>query len=139
MGSNSHLSMWHYKWLSNGAFISLICGPLNCDEDSLKVSDVTQEASWNTSCLSFDLRLDLSLKIKAVPISLSRLCPDALTWAYSPSGDFDGKAAYKLAKGGWSVLSIFLSNGYGNLIQFQIFKSLCGNAIYIVSLSKICL
>ena len=40
---------------------------------------------------------------------------------------------------GWSVLSIFLGTGYGNLLQFQKFKSLCGNAIYIVSLSKICL
>lgn len=28
------------------------------------------------------------------------MCPNALTCAYSPSGDFDGKSAYKLAKGG---------------------------------------
>ena len=89
MGSNSNHSLWHDKWLSNGAFRSLICGPLNCDEDSLMVSDVTQEASWNTSSLSFDLRLDLSFK--AAPIPLSCLCPNALTWANSPSGDFDGK------------------------------------------------
>ena len=58
-GSNSNSSLWHDKWLSNGAFRSLICGPLNCDEDSLMVS----EASWNTSSLSFDLRLDLSLRL----------------------------------------------------------------------------
>lgn len=52
MGSNGTHSLWHDKWLSNGAFRSLICGLLNCDEDSLMVSDVPQEASWNTSSLS---------------------------------------------------------------------------------------
>ena len=31
---------------------------------------------------------------------------------------------------GWNVLSIFLGNGYGNLIQFQKFKSVWQCAIY---------
>ena len=64
------------------------------------VSDVTHEASWNTNCISFVLPLGIFLKLKAIPMPLSPMCTDALTWAYSPSSNFEGKSAYKLFSGG---------------------------------------
>lgn len=39
-------------------------------------------------------------KNKGNSVPLSPMCIDALTWAYSPSGNFEGKLAYKLLKGG---------------------------------------
>ena len=37
--------------------------------------------------------------IGAIPIPMSPPTLDCINWAYSPSRDFDGKSAYRIAKG----------------------------------------
>lgn len=99
VGSNSSLNFWHDKWLTDWPLRSLISGPLNRDEDCLMVRKVTQEGRWDVSRISMTLPQDIFLRIKAILIPLSSMCSVAMTWSLSPSGDFDGRSAYKLAKG----------------------------------------
>ena len=41
-GKESELSFWHDKWLSDGLIKSLIAGPLQRNEDSILLRNVTR-------------------------------------------------------------------------------------------------
>ena len=74
-------------------------GPLNRDEDLLLINDMIYEGSWNLNLCSFDFPAVLRMKIKAIPIPFSDARVDGLCWSNSPSGEFNGRSAYKLACG----------------------------------------
>ena len=74
-------------------------GPLNRDEDLLLIRDMIYEGSWNLNLCSFDFPTVLRMKIKAIPIPFLDTRGDGLCWANSPSSEFNGRSAYKLACG----------------------------------------
>ena len=74
-------------------------GPLNRDEDLLLIRDMIYEGSWNLNLCFFDFPAVLRMKIKAIPIPFSDARVDGLCWSNSPSGEFNGRSAYKLACG----------------------------------------
>ena len=57
------------------------------------------DGMWNFQRCSFDLPSVVGKTIGTIPIPMSPSILDCICWAYSPSGDFDGKSAYKIAKG----------------------------------------
>nr|POE67069.1 hypothetical protein CFP56_57973 [Quercus suber] len=74
-------------------------GPLNIDEDLLLIRDMIYKGSWNLNLCSFDFPATLRMKIKAIPIPFLDARVDGLCWSNSPSGEFNGRGAYKLACG----------------------------------------
>lgn len=100
VGGNSNLKFWNDKWLSEGPLRNMIIGPLNRDENQLQVKDMILDGMWDLHRISFDLPSIVGRTIGAIPIPMSPSTLDCISWAYSPSGNFDGKSAYRIAKGG---------------------------------------
>ena len=95
MGGNSNLKFWHDKWLLEGPLRNMIIEPLNRGEDQLQVKDMILNGMWNLQRISFDLPSVVGRTIGAIPIPISPYTLDCISWAYSPSGNFDGKSAYR--------------------------------------------
>lgn len=75
---------------------SLVIGPFQKGEESLLLKIFIQLRFWNLGGFSI-LPSTLSQKIKATPFPLAATSVDHISWASSPSGDFDLKEAYNLA------------------------------------------
>ena len=90
-GKESKLSFWHDKWLSDGLIRSLIAGPLQRNDDSILLRNVTRHNFWNFGGLSFVFPTSLSQKIKATPIPIVASGVDQISWASSPNEEFDLK------------------------------------------------
>ena len=110
MGANSTISFWEDKWPAEGPLRKLISGPLNQDDLSVMVGDLNHDGVWNTNSCSFVLLGEIQQKIKVIPIPFSETCTDSMCWAYSPSGLFDGRSAYKLARGEEGISEEFAGN-----------------------------
>lgn len=107
VGANSSLNFWHDKWLNEGSLRSLIARPLNRGEDQLEMGEVTQKGGWNFSYCSFVFPCGLLQRIKAILIPYLDASLDNISWDYSNYGEFDGRSAYKLAKGESNVTDEF--------------------------------
>ena len=57
------------------------------------------EGNWDFTGCSFELPDKLISLLKAVPVPLSHWGEDQLVWASSPSGEFEQKNAYVIARG----------------------------------------
>ncbi|KAL0013403.1 hypothetical protein SO802_000472 [Lithocarpus litseifolius] len=98
VGKNSQLSLWFDKWLDRGPLRSLIAGPLNKGEGGMMLKDVVSFLGWNWLNCSFVFPERLMLEMKATPVSFSAQISDRITWSSSPSGNFELKDAYRLAR-----------------------------------------
>ena len=78
-GRESGLSLWYDKWMDNGNLRSLISGPLNKDEENLKLKDVVGFIGWNLEHVSFSFQTPILLEMKATPFSFSCHDEDRLT------------------------------------------------------------
>ena len=78
-GRESGLSLWYDKWMDNGNLRSLISGPLNKDEENLKLKDVVGFIDWNLEHVSFSFQTPILLEMKATPFSFSCRDEDRLT------------------------------------------------------------
>ncbi|KAL0014133.1 hypothetical protein SO802_001202 [Lithocarpus litseifolius] len=96
-GRDSSLSLWFDKWMDKGTLRGLISGPLNKDEENIKLKDVVGYVGWNLEHISFSFPASILLEMKATPLSFSGSEDDRLTWHYSPNGEFKLKGAYQLA------------------------------------------
>lgn len=96
-GRESGLSLWYDKWMDNGNLQSLISGPLNKDEENLKLKDVVGFTGWNLEHVSFSFPTPILLEMKATPFSFSCRDEDRLTWHLSSNGEFKLREAYQLA------------------------------------------
>jgi hypothetical protein len=67
IGTNNVLNFWFDKWLCIGTIRSLVVGPLNRGEDTLKISDILIDGTWLLHNLSFELPSPIKLSIKATP------------------------------------------------------------------------
>ena len=94
---NSCLSLWFDKWMSKGPLRSLILGPRNWGEKALLLKDFIQHNHWDWESISSVIPPNLLLKIKATPTPLFADGKDRIFWAFSPSGEFELKEAYRLA------------------------------------------
>ncbi|XP_065616004.1 uncharacterized protein LOC136061741 [Quercus suber] len=93
--------------LNEGSLRSLIVRPLNSGEDQLEMGEVTQKGGWNFSYCSFVFPCGLLQRIKAILIPYLDASLDNISWDYSNYGEFDGRSAYKLAKGESNVTDEF--------------------------------
>ena len=112
-GSTSRLSFWEDKWLNRGPLRSLISGPLNKGEETIKLVDVGSFFGWNLERISFSFPKQIVLEMKATTFPLLNCGVDRICWQSSPNGDFYFKDAYRLVleeehgrsyplfKGGW--------------------------------------
>jgi len=98
VGKESNLSLWYDKWLDKGALQSLIEGPLNRGEEHIKLKEVVSFSGWDWQSCSFTLPDQLLMEVKATPISFTAQNLDRITWSSTPSGNFELKAAYKIAR-----------------------------------------
>ena len=98
VGKESNLSLWYDKWLDKGALQSLIKGPLNRGEEHIKLKEVVSFSGWDWQSCSFTLPDQLLMEVKATPISFTAQNLDRITWSSTPSGNFELKAAYKIAR-----------------------------------------
>uniref|UniRef100_A0A7N2M2K5 Uncharacterized protein n=1 Tax=Quercus lobata TaxID=97700 RepID=A0A7N2M2K5_QUELO len=94
---NSCLSLWFDKWMSKRPLRSLIVGPRNRGEKALLLKDFIQHNHWDWESISSVIPPNLLLKIKATPTPLFADGKDRIFWAFSPSGEFELKEAYRLA------------------------------------------
>ena len=95
VGSNSQLSLWYDRWMDKGSLRSLIAGPLNRGEEGMLLREVVNLTGWNWQKISFPLPRQLTLEMKATPVSMSTSNSDCISLASSPNGLFDLKEAYK--------------------------------------------
>ena len=51
------------------------------------------DGRWDLQKISFDLPSVIGRTIGAIPIPMSPSTLDCISWAYSPSRNFDGKSA----------------------------------------------
>lgn len=97
--------------MPKGTLRSLIQGPLNAEDDSLKVKDVFGIHGWDWTILSFQLPNNVLMEISSIPYSMRSVQgEDRLTWTGANWGDFDLKHAYALAMGCESVGGAFTRN-----------------------------
>lgn len=75
---------------------NLIQGPLNINEENLRVKDVLVNGVWDFSCISFDVSPQLVHSIKAIPVRSASFNIDSIIWASSSCGEFDPRNAYNL-------------------------------------------
>lgn len=99
IGSNSSLSFWHDKWMSDGMVGELVEGPLNRREDSLTIKDVMVDGGWNLATLSFNFPNSVLRNILFTPLHRFSVNEDQKSWISSPNGGFNPKNAYLLAVG----------------------------------------
>ena len=71
-GRESSLSLWFDKWMDKGTLRSLISGPLNKNEENLKIKNVAGFVGWNLENVLFFFPKSILLELKATPLSLSR-------------------------------------------------------------------
>lgn len=94
--------------MPDGTLRSLIQGPLNAKDVSLKVKDVFGIHGWDWSILSFQLPSNVLVEINSIPYSVRSVQgEDRLTWTGANRGDFDLKHAYALAMGCESIGGAF--------------------------------
>ena len=63
------------------------------------VKDVRVGERWDFTRCSFVFLDKIMMMLRDVPFPSSHWCEDKVVWGYSPSRDFDQKAAYTIAKG----------------------------------------
>ena len=98
VGRDSCLSLCYDKWLDKGELRSLIEGPLSRGEEHIQLKNVVSFSGWDWQGCTFNLPKQLLLEVKATPISFSAQNLDQITWSSNPSGNFELKEAYKLAR-----------------------------------------
>ncbi|OMO86377.1 reverse transcriptase [Corchorus capsularis] len=93
-------SFWFDRWLSNcdSNLRSLISGPLNRNEELLRVADcVDHNGGWDLSLSSF-LLPDCILKfIFSTALPFNRNQNDLIVWNFSSDGSFNLNSAYEIA------------------------------------------
>ena len=62
------------------------------------LKDVVSFSGWNWLNWSFVFPERLMLEMKATPVSFSTQISNRITWSSSPSGNFELKEAYRLAR-----------------------------------------
>ena len=80
--------------MDKGTLRSLISGPLNRDEENIRLKDVVGYFGWNLDQVSFSFPTPILLEIKETPLSFSCRGDDRLTWHLSSNGEFNLKEAY---------------------------------------------
>ncbi|KAL0005393.1 hypothetical protein SO802_012954 [Lithocarpus litseifolius] len=99
-GKNSELSLWDDNWASNGPLQSLIQGPIEAEEEHLKVRDMLRNDGWDWSDISLQIPEEVLMEIRSIPYSMTAPNEDdRLVWNGENKGDFDLKSAYNLAIG----------------------------------------
>lgn len=78
IGKDSNLSFWHDRWLNVGPLRSIIQGPLNLEEERLKIRDVVSDRGWDWAKISMVLPMPIKLDIQAIPYAIATLRPDKL-------------------------------------------------------------
>lgn len=132
VGSDSGLSFWLDKWLIEGELRSLILGPLQRDEDKLKISDMVHEGRWNVNLCSFILPPELILRIRAIPTPKTTNLKDTISWGLSPQEISKQNPPIGLQRGVGTQLLVSQVNGFGGLAPSQKSNVLCGNVFCIV-------
>ncbi|KAK7840309.1 hypothetical protein CFP56_016815, partial [Quercus suber] len=89
-GRNSNL---FFLWLDKGTLRSLVHGPLQREEEYLRIKDMVSTAGWDWSKCSFPIPRHILMDIKAAPIPRLANIEDRMAWISSPNGDFDSKDA----------------------------------------------
>ena len=97
IGRNSEVNFWMDNWAPQGPFWNLVQGPLNRDEEKLKVKEVLMTNAWNWNKISFELPLSTKLEVQATPYAIAARSEDRLAWKTNSHGKFDLSSAYKLA------------------------------------------
>ena len=83
-----------------GTIWNLIKGPLNREEDQLRVQlCFDSNSEWNPIHISFVLIEQITNAIKVTPFSHDQDAGDTLTWAFCKDGYFSLKSAYLLVRG----------------------------------------
>lgn len=97
IGRNSEVNFWMDNWAPQGPLWNLVQGPLNRDEEKLKVKEVLMTNAWNWNKISFELPLSTKLEVQATPYAIAARSEDRLAWKTNSHGKFDLYSAYKLA------------------------------------------
>ena len=77
---------------------NIIHGPLNWGGDFLLLKDVCSLQNWHREVISFQLPPNLLSRIKATSFPIHANGIDHISWASSPSREFELKDAYRLAR-----------------------------------------
>ena len=100
LGNGSLGNFWVDNWSGKGLLRSMIHGPLNRNEELLKVSELWDiSGNWCLDRISFHLPTLIKDLIHATPKPHTPLHDDATYWFPSPNGEFSTKSAYHLACG----------------------------------------
>lgn len=102
---------------------SMIEGPLWRDEEYCLVKDMRNEGNWDFSRCSFDFPNKLTLLLKDVPFPTNHWGEDKIVWASSPSGDFEQKSAYAIARGDYDSSNSFDGKWIWNIDSMPKIKS----------------
>ncbi|GLT46248.1 hypothetical protein SLA2020_200190 [Shorea laevis] len=94
-----NISFWKDCWVLDAPLNSILCGPLNENDEELRVADVFPLASFNSSLISYPLPDTILDTIRAVPIPKVVVGQDSFSWKGSRDGSFSTKGAYMFAKG----------------------------------------
>ena len=126
----SCLSLWFDKWMSEGPLRSLIVRLRNRGEKALLLKDFIQHNHWDWESISSVIPPNLLLKIKATLTPLFANGKDRISWASSPSGEFELKEVYRLACSPAKILpklAPLWEVGFGKLPLFPKSSAFFGN------------
>ena len=123
--------------MNNGTLWSIISGPLNKDEENIKLKDVVGFTGRNLEHVSFSFPTPILLEMKATPFSFSCQEVDRLTWHLSSNGEFKLREAYQLVANKVDDLKLcFQVRGCGRFYPFQKSSIFYGNVSTIALLWK---
>ena len=83
------------------------------------LKEVINFSGWNWQACSFVFPERLMLEMKATPVSFSTHITDCNMWSSSPSGNFEMKEAYRLARleaEAIYVMIVLMVSGFGGCL-----------------------
>ena len=92
VGNGDKIKFWNDNWLGDFSIRNLIKGPLNYQEEHIKISSLINQGFWNLNIISFSFPINLSNKIFGTSFNLTNK-EDKLVWGFSKFGYYIIKSA----------------------------------------------
>lgn len=98
LGNGEKIEFWNDHWIGNYTIRSLIHGPLNRGEQSIRVKDCIVNRTWNLNCISFNLPTHILALIDHMHIHTNHR-KDFPTSLLEANGRFNTKISYNICLG----------------------------------------
>lgn len=97
IGNGCNINFWDDVWLPDLTRVrSKIFGPLNKNENHLKIKNLIRDGTWSLNSISFCFPPDIELLIRSIHIPQCHNAPDKITWGLTSNSAFSVKSAYHM-------------------------------------------